>query len=383
MSSSLTHPPDPLTHEQPHPPPELFGQDQLERHAVALAGLYRLAPDPAARSCRCCRGWTRPPKELDAAYRFLSEAVTQGRAGGRLGRLAARQPSRRPGSGPRDSPGPAATVLPRAAEARRRAVRRTTRASTSFARELITHTAGRLDLQTLIDFAVAYQRAAPLTIGEIWAIAIMLRLALVEELRRLADGRRRGAPQPRSGARAGACSSATGNRDPERDHRRDAARRSRRRAAGCRRRSSSSCCTGCAISRRRPRRRGMRCSARSKRRTIRPRRCCASSISARPPTSSPSATSSRACGCCRRSTGRCSSSASAWSSRFSARIRPAPTREMDFPTRDRYRHSVEQLAQRREGVRSRTSRRRAVALARGGAAGRAGSTTAPITSATT
>ena len=56
------------------------------------------------------------------------------------------------------------------------------------ARELIAHTAGRIDLETLVDFASAYQRVAPLSIGEIWAIPIMLRLALVEELRRLADG---------------------------------------------------------------------------------------------------------------------------------------------------------------------------------------------------
>jgi cyclic beta-1,2-glucan synthetase len=61
-----------------------------------------------------------------------------------------------------------------------------------FARELIVHTAGRFDLQTLVDFATAYQRAAPLSIGEIWAIPIMLRLALVEELRRLASRRPRG-----------------------------------------------------------------------------------------------------------------------------------------------------------------------------------------------
>ena len=54
------------------------------------------------------------------------------------------------------------------------------------ARELIAHTAGRFDLETLVDFAAAYQRGAPLSIGEIWAIPIMLRLALVEELRRLA-----------------------------------------------------------------------------------------------------------------------------------------------------------------------------------------------------
>ena len=64
-----------------------------------------------------------------------------------------------------------------------------------FARELIAHTAGRVDLDTLIEFTAAYQRVAPLSIGETWAIPIMLRLALVEELSRLAasvvDARRR------------------------------------------------------------------------------------------------------------------------------------------------------------------------------------------------
>jgi cyclic beta-1,2-glucan synthetase len=56
------------------------------------------------------------------------------------------------------------------------------------ARELVSHTAGRLDLETLIDFVAAYQQVSPLSIGEVWAIPIMLRLALVEELRELADG---------------------------------------------------------------------------------------------------------------------------------------------------------------------------------------------------
>src|SRR5262249_4797734 len=57
----------------------------------------------------------------------------------------------------------------------------------ALARELVVHTAGRLDLQTLIAYVGAYQRVAPLSIGEIWAVAIMLRIALVDELRRLAD----------------------------------------------------------------------------------------------------------------------------------------------------------------------------------------------------
>jgi cyclic beta-1,2-glucan synthetase len=33
----------------------------------------------------------------------------------------------------------------------------------------------------------AYQRVEPLTIGELWAIAISLRIVLVENLRRLAE----------------------------------------------------------------------------------------------------------------------------------------------------------------------------------------------------
>src|SRR6185295_1903154 len=46
---------------------------------------------------------------------------------------------------------------------------------------------GRFDLQTLIAYVGAYQRVAPLSIGEVWAVPIMLRIALVDELRRLAD----------------------------------------------------------------------------------------------------------------------------------------------------------------------------------------------------
>jgi cyclic beta-1,2-glucan glucanotransferase len=51
---------------------------------------------------------------------------------------------------------------------------------------LITHTDCRLDTTTLRRFIAAYQSVAPLSIGELWAVAITLRLALVENLRRLA-----------------------------------------------------------------------------------------------------------------------------------------------------------------------------------------------------
>src|SRR5689334_12103321 len=52
--------------------------------------------------------------------------------------------------------------------------------------ELIAHTDSRLDTNTLRRFIAAYQTVAPLSIGEVWAVAITLRLALVENLRRLA-----------------------------------------------------------------------------------------------------------------------------------------------------------------------------------------------------
>src|SRR5829696_9688804 len=51
---------------------------------------------------------------------------------------------------------------------------------------LIVHTDSRLDTNTLQRFIAAYQTVAPLSIGEVWAVAITLRLALVENLRRLA-----------------------------------------------------------------------------------------------------------------------------------------------------------------------------------------------------
>ncbi|HEV3214187.1 MAG TPA: glucoamylase family protein [Vicinamibacterales bacterium] len=50
------------------------------------------------------------------------------------------------------------------------------------ARDFVTHTAGRFEQVALGRFADAYQDVAPLTIGELWAIPIMLRLALVENL---------------------------------------------------------------------------------------------------------------------------------------------------------------------------------------------------------
>lgn len=53
--------------------------------------------------------------------------------------------------------------------------------------ELIRHSDSRLDRPQLVRWLDAFQTVAPLTIGELWAWPSMLKLALVENLRRLAE----------------------------------------------------------------------------------------------------------------------------------------------------------------------------------------------------
>jgi cyclic beta-1,2-glucan synthetase len=51
----------------------------------------------------------------------------------------------------------------------------------------VAHTDSHFDTQMLVRFVQAYQRVQPLTIGELWAVAITLRIVLVENLRRMAE----------------------------------------------------------------------------------------------------------------------------------------------------------------------------------------------------
>ncbi|TAL89948.1 MAG: cyclic beta 1-2 glucan synthetase, partial [Candidimonas sp.] len=52
--------------------------------------------------------------------------------------------------------------------------------------EITSHSDARLDPESLSRFVAAYQKITPLKLGELWAIPIMLRLALIENLRRVA-----------------------------------------------------------------------------------------------------------------------------------------------------------------------------------------------------
>ncbi|HEX6432883.1 MAG TPA: hypothetical protein VFZ87_01510, partial [Gemmatimonadales bacterium] len=51
---------------------------------------------------------------------------------------------------------------------------------------LISHTEGRIGLDNVSGFVSAFQQVSPLTIGELWAIPAMLRLGLIENVRRMA-----------------------------------------------------------------------------------------------------------------------------------------------------------------------------------------------------
>lgn len=52
--------------------------------------------------------------------------------------------------------------------------------------EMISHSDARIDADGISAFVAAYQRIEPLQLGELWAIPIMMRLALIENLRRVA-----------------------------------------------------------------------------------------------------------------------------------------------------------------------------------------------------
>ena len=54
--------------------------------------------------------------------------------------------------------------------------------------DMVAHTDSRFEPAILCRYVEAYQETQPLTIGELWALAITLRVVLIENLRRLAEG---------------------------------------------------------------------------------------------------------------------------------------------------------------------------------------------------
>ena len=166
---------------------ELFSVDQLDRHAKILASQHEVTAQGAAwlRSAAApsCgkRGFS--PRGLPPGGRCRETRPAHHAGGGVVSRqLPAdrRADSHRAGHLPRGysrelpllSKGPSAGY-PRVY---------------AIALELISHVDGRVDAESLRAFTASYQSVAPLQLGELWAIPIMLRLALLENLRRVVGG---------------------------------------------------------------------------------------------------------------------------------------------------------------------------------------------------
>ncbi|SEQ06454.1 Cellobiose phosphorylase [Solimonas aquatica] len=171
------------TQEQTPLRAELFSADQMEQHGKALAATHRL--HRAALCDRLLRRLDDNEQQLIAACRLLTTAVKARQRVAPAGewlldnfylieeqvQIARRHlPRGYSRELPRLAQGPSAG-LPRVYD---------------LALAAISHGDGRVDAGTLARFVAAYQTVTPLTLGELWAIPIMLRLALIENLRRVA-----------------------------------------------------------------------------------------------------------------------------------------------------------------------------------------------------
>ena len=165
---------------------ELLSIERLEERALALAASLTVDPNPRRRARDTFPRFEDNVRVLRAAYRTLAEDV-------RAGTFVV----------------PAADwlldnfhlVTAEITDLRRNLPRTYSRSLPTLssrehagharvyviAVELIRHSDSRLDRHQLIRFLNSYQRVAPLTIGELWAWPSMLKLALIENLRRLAE----------------------------------------------------------------------------------------------------------------------------------------------------------------------------------------------------
>jgi cyclic beta-1,2-glucan synthetase len=164
---------------------ELFSVERLEQHAESLAAAQRVTQDAGAARRHAPRLYANT-KVLIAAYRAIVSATR------------AHQPITPAAEWLLDNfhivdeqireikddlPPGFYRLLPKLADGPLAGYPRVF----GIAWALVAHTDSAFDVLKLTRFVVAYQRIQPLTIGELWAIAITLRITLVENLRRLAE----------------------------------------------------------------------------------------------------------------------------------------------------------------------------------------------------
>jgi cyclic beta-1,2-glucan synthetase len=161
---------------------ELFSADQMEQHGKTLAGSHRIGSQQAP--VQLLARLAENEEILLEACNLLTVAVKADRRISPAGewlldnfylideqiRTAKRHlPKGYSRELPRVAHGPSAG-LPRVYD---------------IALEAISHGDGRVDSESLSRFIAAYQKITALKLGELWAIPIMLRLALIENLRRV------------------------------------------------------------------------------------------------------------------------------------------------------------------------------------------------------
>jgi cyclic beta-1,2-glucan synthetase len=164
---------------------EIFSAERLEQHARSLAATQHVTAKPAAARPLIKRLHENRRALLDA-HRAIARAIAQGDAMTPAAEWlvdnyhVVEAQVRQIGD---DLPPGYYRQLPKLAEGPLAGYPRVL----GVARAFVAHTDSRFDAQLLSRFVMAYQDVQPLTIGELWAIAITLRIVLVENLRRAAD----------------------------------------------------------------------------------------------------------------------------------------------------------------------------------------------------
>jgi cyclic beta-1,2-glucan synthetase len=161
----------------------LFSADQMERHGTHLAGQHRLSSRASSvrllsrlrenasilvTSCEMLTAAAHSTRRITPAAEWLLDNYFLVEEQIRIAQM--HFPKGYSRTLPRLAHGPSAG-LPRVYD---------------IALETISHGDGRVDSESLSRFVASYQKIMPLTLGELWAIPIMLRLALLENLRRVA-----------------------------------------------------------------------------------------------------------------------------------------------------------------------------------------------------
>src|SRR5580765_4718475 len=165
---------------------ELLSIERLEERALALAASFTIDPSPQRRGPRkIFPRFHDNARALRGAYRTLAEDVRTGQsvtgaAEWLLDNFHLITSEIRDIH--RNLPGNYYSQLPTLASREHAGQTRIY----AMAVELLRHSDSRIDRQQLLVFVNSYQRVAPLTLGELWAWPSMLKLALIENLRRLA-----------------------------------------------------------------------------------------------------------------------------------------------------------------------------------------------------